>query len=102
MMIYLVSYKTSRDIIYHLYYNSDDNLIYEGKTFHGNTKNVIFTDILYRYDISNHSLCDCCGVTVEGIITVKLPKTKNIYNFHTTYSMNHILEMVVKAILENI
>lgn len=100
-MIYLVSYKTSRGVVYHLYYNSDDNLIYEGKTFHGNTKNIAFTDITYRYDISNHSLCDYCGVTVEGK-AVKLPETKNIYNFHITYSKKHILEMVEKAIFSKL
>lgn len=25
-MIYLVSYKTSKGVVYHLYYNSDDNI----------------------------------------------------------------------------
>ncbi len=102
-MIYLVSYKTSYTTYYHLYYNSDDNSIYECRTFHGNAKNVYFTNTLYIYDVSSHSLYDnfISSVYIKTK-TTQLPKIKNMYSFDTSYSKKHILEMVEKAILENI
>jgi hypothetical protein len=101
MMIYLVSYKTRSENTYHLYYNSDDSLIYESRTYHNHIVYVNLSYTSHRYDISNHSLHDCYGVVSE-VISVELPEIKNIYDYHITYSENHILEMVEKVILENI
>ncbi len=100
-MIYLVSYKKRSWNAFHLYYNSDDSLIYESRTYYNDIENIFLSKISHRYDISNHSLHDYYGVVTE-VVSVELPKIKNIYDYHITYSENHILEMAEKIILENI
>lgn len=90
-MIYLVSYKWKYFKLDHILYNPEDNMIYCGKSRHGNT---IYVDayVICKYNHENHQLVMHEN---DNVIHCVLPKKK-------TYQNGNIQKIDILKILEKI
>lgn len=95
-MIYLVTFKCEYFRREHILYNPEDNMIYCGKSIHGNT---IYVDahVICKYNNVKHQITNH---TNNDLVNCVLPKKKTYIN--GIISKSDILDILEKNIFNNI